>query len=284
MRNLSLGKTTSEIPLIGQGTWTFGVDPDQEKQEIEALRLGIELGMNLIDTAESYASGGAERVVGKAIADIRDDVFLVTKVAPDHCSYEGVLQAAQGSLERLQTDRIDLYLQHWPSKQHPVEDTMRAMAELVEQGLVRYVGVSNFTPELMKRAQEALGPHPLVCNQVGYHLKNRHIENNVLPYCQEHDITVMAYSPFGQAGFPAAGTQEREVLDEIGAHYGKTAFQVALNWGIRHSGVVSIPKSSNLAHIRDNAEAIGWSLSEDDLQTLDRIFPTPDTGMELREV
>lgn len=236
MHYRSLGKTTTEIPLIGQGTWTFGTDPNQEEQEIEALRLGIELGMNLIDTAESYANGGAERVVGKAIANIRNDVFLVTKVAPDHCSYDGVLQAAEGSLERLQTGHIDLYLQHWPSKQHPVEETMRAMVKLVEQGLVKHVGVSNFTPELMKRAQEALGSIPLVCNQVGYHLKNRHVENNVLPYCQEHGITLMAYSPFGQAGFPAVGTKEREVLDEIGSHYGKTAYQVALNWGLRHSG------------------------------------------------
>jgi diketogulonate reductase-like aldo/keto reductase len=285
MLTRSLGNTGVQIPVIGQGTWTFGADPAREKQEIEALRLGIELGLSLIDTAESYASGGAETVVGKAIQDIRSDVFLVTKVSPEHCSYEGVLRAAEGSLSRLGTDYIDLYLQHWPSKTHPVEETMRAMAELVKQGAVKYVGVSNFTPELLQRAQDALGEIPIVCNQVGYHLRYRNIENNVLPYCQEQQVTVMAYSPFGGGGgFPAAGTAEREVLDAIGAKYGKNAYQVALNWILRRDGVVTIPKSSTEANIRSNAEALGWELSEADLRQIDEVFPRPAEGMPLREV
>ena len=275
-----LGMTDVQIPVIGQGTWKFGEDPSNAAREIEALRHGLENGMTMIDTAEEYAKGGSERIVGKAIADVRKDVFLVTKVSAKHCSYEGVLQAAESSLERLQTTYIDLYLQHWPSPQFEVAETMSAMAELIERGWVKHVGVSNFSPALMEEAQEALGRYPLVCNQVGYHLNDRTIENDVLPYCRSKRITVMGYSPFGyapevfgQRGFPPIGTAERNVLEEVGAKHHKTAHQVALNWILRQEGIVSIPKAAKLEHIRDNLGAIGWDLEELDLEQIESMFP-----------
>lgn len=278
----TLGASGVKIPVIGQGTWKFGEDRSNAKREIAALRLGMENGMTLIDTAELYADGGSERIVGEAIADVRREVFLVTKVSAKNCSYRGVLQAAESSLERLNTTYIDLYLQHWPSREYKVEETMSAMAELLDKGLAKYVGVSNFDPELLSRAQRALGKHPLVCNQVGYHFNDRQMETANLPYCRQHGITVMAYSPFGyasgvfgQRGFPEAGTAEREVIDNIGKKYGKTAYQVALNWVIREEGIVAIPKAANPAHIRDNLGALGWDLQADDLALINRTFPGP---------
>lgn len=282
----TLGSTNVKIPVIGQGTWKFGEVKSNSKREIEALRFGIENGMTLIDTAEEYANGGSESIVGEAIADIRKDVFLVTKVSAKNCSYKDVIQAAESSLERLRTSYIDLYLQHWPSQQHRVEETMLAMAELLEKGLVKHVGVSNFNPELMLEAQNALGKYELVCNQVGYHLNDRRIEDIILPYCRRNEITIMAYSPFGyapgvfgQRGFPDSGTAEREILENIGKKYGKTAYQVALNWVIREEGLVAIPKAANMDHIRDNLDAIGWELELCDLEQINRSFPRMSPSM-----
>jgi len=274
-----LGKTGVSIPVIGQGTWKFGENTHSEKQEIEALRFGIDNGMKLIDTAEEYSSGGSERVVGQAIADVRKNVFLVTKVSAKNCSYKGVLQAAEASLERLKTSYIDLYLQHWPSPEFEVAETMQAMAELVRQGLIKYIGVSNFSPELMQEAQNCLGEIPLVCNQVAYHLNDRRIEKKILPFCKEKEITVMGYSPFGYAphvfgkpGFPPVGSVEHSVLDEVGNKYGKTAYQVALNWLLRQEGIVTIPKAANIEHIMDNLNALGWDLQKDELDRIDNTF------------
>ncbi|WP_079912202.1 aldo/keto reductase [Paenibacillus sp. 32352] len=275
-----LGVTDVQIPVIGQGTWKLGENPSNAAREIEALRFGLENGMTLIDTAEEYAKGGSERIVGEAIADVRKEVFLVTKVSAKNCSYEGVLRAAEASLERLRTGYIDLYLQHWPSPQFEVAETMSAMAELVDRGWVRYVGVSNFSPELMMEAQRALGKHPLACNQVGYHLNDRSVEKDILPYCRSNGITVMGYSPFGYApevfgkkGFPAPGTKERAILEQIGARHGRTAHQVALNWILRQEGMVTIPKAAGIEHIRDNRNAIGWELDVTELELIESAFP-----------
>ncbi|QHW31718.1 aldo/keto reductase [Paenibacillus rhizovicinus] len=280
MLQRKLGNTELSIPVIGQGTWKFGEDKQRERQEIDVLRYGIENGLTLIDTAEAYADGGSERVVGQAIQDVRDKVFLVTKVATENCSYEGVLQAAEGSLERLKTDRIDLYLQHWPSDKYAVSETMSAMAELVKRGMIKHVGVSNYSVPLMQEAQRCLGDVPLACNQVPYHLNDRLIENELIPYCRENGITVMGYSPFGYAphvfggkGFPEAGSQQREVLDAIGARYGKTAYQVALNWVLRQEGLVTIPKAASRPHMKDNIESVGWELGPDDLERIEAAFP-----------
>ncbi|WML48698.1 aldo/keto reductase [Neobacillus sp. PS3-34] len=283
-----LGRTEEKIPVIGQGTFKYGEDVNEAKEEIEALRFGIENGLTLIDTAEGYGNGGSERIVAEAIKDCRNDVFISTKVLARNCSYQGVIDAAEASLERLKTSYIDLYFQHWPSMEHEVEETMRGMAYLVDKGLVKYIGVSNYTPELMETAWKALGKHALTCNQVGYHLNDRRIENNVLPYCQERGITVMGYSPFGYApelfgnqGFPKSGSNERQALDEIGAKYDKTAYQVALNWILRQKGLVSIPKAKNKSHIKSNLEALGWELDAEDLAQMNVLFPKPVEDMPL---
>jgi diketogulonate reductase-like aldo/keto reductase len=284
----NLGKTNVNVAVIGQGTWTYGENKSLELEEIKALRFGIENGMTLIDTAEEYGNGGAERVVAEAIKDCRKDIFLTTKVSAKNCSYMGVIKAVERSLERLKTTYIDLYLQHWPSQEHQVEETMRAMMYLVDKGLIKYIGVSNFTPELMNEAQGVLGNHVLACNQVGYHLNDRRIENDVIPYCQERGITVMAYSPFGYApqffggaGFPEPGTMERQVLEEIGGKYGATPYQVALNWVLRYEGVITIPKAKNINHIKSNLKALELTLSEEDLMIIDSYFPKTNEGMRL---
>lgn len=275
-----LGNTEVSIPVIGQGTWKYGVDKQKEQDEIEALRFGISNGLTLIDTAEEYEKGGSERIVGQAIHDIRDEVFLVTKVSAKNCSYKGVLRAAEASLERLKTSHIDLYLQHWPSEQHDVSETMGAMAELVSKGLVKYIGVSNFTIPLMQEAQYHLGSVPLVCNQLPYHLNNRSIEDQIIPFAKENGITIMGYSPlgfapqtFGWKGFPEEGSLERNILNTIGAKYGKTAYQVAINWALRQEGLVTIPKAANKEHITDNLNALGWELEEEDIKQIESHFP-----------
>ncbi|WP_413304160.1 aldo/keto reductase [Bacillus sp. 1P10SD] len=284
-----LGRTEVNIPVLGQGTWKYGESKLEATEEIKALRFGIEHGMTLIDTAEEYARGGAERIVGEAIQDCRKEIFLTTKVSAKHCSFQGVIDAAEASLERLQTTYIDLYLQHWPSEEHEVEETMRAMAYLVEKGLVKYIGVSNFTPVLIDEAQAELGNRLLACNQVGYHLNDRRIENNVLPYCQEKGITVMAYSPFGYApkffgnqGFPQPGSKEREALEGIASKYGKTAHQVALNWILRKEGLVTIPKAKTIHHIKSNLEALGWELSGEDAAQIEILFPKQKNCLPLQ--
>lgn len=271
-----LGSTGVQVPAVGQGTWRMGEDPARDRQAIEALRLGVELGMTLIDTAEMYAGGRAETLVGQAVADIRDRVFIVSKVLPEHASYEGVLRAARASLRRLRTGWIDLYLIHWPSERHPVEQTMRAMEKLACDGLVRYVGVSNFTVEEFEQAQRALGERPLVCNQVYYWLGERAVERHVLPHCERRHVTLMAYSPFGSGNFPHPSSPKGQVLARVAARYGRTPHQVALNWLVHRSpAVVAIPKAERPEHVRDNAGAVGWQLAPEDVEELERAFPAP---------
>ncbi|MEF3354143.1 aldo/keto reductase [Paenibacillus sp. GYB006] len=280
MQYRKLGNTGVDIPVIGQGTWKYGEDRRKEKDEVEALRYGIRNGLNLIDTAEEYGNGGAEKIVGQAIHDIRSDVFLVTKISANNCSYKGVLGAAEASLDRLKTDYIDLYLQHWPSQHYDVAETMEAMVELVNKGIVRYIGVSNFTIQLMQEAQSHLGSIPLVCNQLAYHLHDRRIEKDILPFSKDNGITIMGYSPFGFAphkfgmkGFPQVGSLERKILDTIGSKYDKTAYQVAMNWILRQESIVTIPKAVNKKHIDDNLKALGWELDKEDLDQIENYFP-----------
>lgn len=281
-RTLTLGKTQEQVPVLGQGTWKMGLDPALRSQEIEALRTGIEHGVHLIDTAEVYSEGESERIVGEAIKDCRDKIFLVTKVWPTNGTYDGVRRAAEGSLERLGTDRIDLYLLHWPSAEHPISETMRGMRALVEEGLIRYVGVSNFSGELMAEAIDALGDIPLACNQVVYHLQNRVIERSVKPFCDENRVTVMAYSPFGAGAFPEPGTSGRQVLDEIGAKYGKTAYQVTLNWLVAQGNTIVIPKAGTPKHAAQNAEALDFQLTPDEIARIDSAFPVPGNDFTVK--
>ena len=277
-----LGSTGVRIPAIGQGTWRMGGGREEDLRAVEALRTGIELGMTLIDTAEMYGGGHVETLVGQAVADVRERIFLVSKVLPDHASYEGVLRAARNSLRRLKTGWIDLYLLHWPSDRHPLSETMRAMGRLVDDGLVRYVGVSNFSAEEVEQARQELGSTPLVCNQVFYWLGQRAAELRLLPQCQRLRLTLMAYSPLGSGRFVKPDTPRGRLLASIARRYGASPQQVALSWLVgRSEAVVAIPKAVRLEHVRDNARAADLKLTPEDRAALDRAFPLPATDEPL---
>ena len=259
------GATGVNVAVIGQGTWGMGEDPAAQKAEIAALRLGIELGMTHIDTAEAYADGGAERVVARAVAGRREEVFIATKVWPDNASYAGTLRACERSLKRLNTEYLDLYLLHWPSED-PIGETMRAMEELVRRGLVRFFGVSNFDVAQLKAAQAALTREQLACNQVLYHLRDRKIERDLVPTCERHKIAVVGYTPLATGGF------HRGVVAEIARKYGRTPRQVALNFLTRRPSLFTIPKASQPAHVRENAAALDFRLTPDDFKAIDAAF------------
>lgn len=268
------------LPLIGQGTWHIDGLPAKERRAIDALRLGLDLGLTHIDTAEMYGSGRAEELVGEAIAGRRAGVFLVSKVLPQNASYDGTLRACERSLKRLKTDYLDLYLLHWESS-YPIAETMRAMEKLVAGRLVRYIGVSNFDVKQVQGAQRALRHERLACNQVLYHLGERGIERRLIPYCRKHQIAVVAYSPFGQHRFPSPTSAGGRVLAAIAERHGRTPRQVALNFLTRHPGVFAIPKSGNPDHVRENSGAAGWPLTAGDLAEINRAFPTPDRDAPL---
>jgi diketogulonate reductase-like aldo/keto reductase len=246
-----------------------------DRSGAEALQLGLELGMTHIDTAEMYGDGEAERVVAGAIKGRRGNAFVVSKVLPSNASYKGTLQACDGSLKRLGTEYLDVYLLHWWDGSHPIEETMRAMEELVQAGKIRAIGVSNLDVEVLRKAQAALTREKIVCNQVLYHLESRGIEFDLIPYCESQHIAVVGYSPFGKGTFPEAA------LAAIGRRHGKSARQVALNYLTRRSGLFAIPKSGNPEHVRENAGAAGWQISDEDLKEIDRLFPPPQRKVSL---
>ncbi len=250
-----------------------------EERAIEALRLGIDLGMTLIDTAEMYGSGRAEEIVGKAIADRRDGLFIVSKVLPSNASYDGTRKACERSLRRLGIDQLDLYLLHWPGS-HPIAETMRGLESLVRDGMTRLIGVSNFDVDELRAAQRALRNEPLASNQVLYHLGDRGIERKLIPYCLEQGIAVMGYSPFGHRDFPKPASKGGKVLAEVAARNGKTVRQIVLNF-LTRDGVFAIPKSGDPEHVRENAGGQGWRLSERDIAEIDRAFPSPDHDVPL---
>lgn len=253
------------MPRLGQGTWHMGEDRSRRGQEVAALRLGIDLGMTLIDTAEMYAEGGAEQVVGEAIAGRREQVFLVSKVYPHNATRTGVPAACGRSLKRLRVDVIDLYLLHWPGST-PVEETAEAFERLREAGRIRHWGVSNFDVDEMQTL-----PPGCFANQVLYNLEARGIEFDLLAWSQERGMPVMAYSPLGQGG----RLLREKALRAVAARHGATAAQVALAWTLRAPGVVAIPKAAEPEHVRQNAEAGAISLSAEDLAVLDAAFPPP---------
>ena len=266
MKTKPLGGTDIRVPEIGLGVWQYrgGVAP---------LQHGIELGANLIDTAEMYRT---EDVVGEAVRGIRERVFIASKVSGDHLGYDDVLRAAEASLRRLDVDTIDLYQIHWPSRGTPIEETMRAMEALADSGQIRFIGVSNFSTEELDEARAAMNHHPIVSNQVLYNLRRREIERTLLPYCQRHAVTIIAYTPLdsgrlaGGAGlFSSRGPK---ALQEIARRNGKTAAQVALNWCVSHDGVITIPKSDSVSRTAENCGASDWRLSDDDMARLDHAF------------
>lgn len=260
------GDTGVDVSVIGQGTWKMGERRADAKHEVAALRAGIELGMTHIDTAEMYADGGAERVVGEAIRGRRDSVFVATKVLPQNASYAGTIKACEQSLKALGTDHVDLYLLHWWSDTHPIADTMRAMEALVRRGLTRFVGVSNFDPDQMAQAQAALTTERLACNQVEYHLRDRAIESDVLPWCERHHVAVVGYTPLARGGF------KKDVVMAIAKRYGRTPRQVALNFLVRRPALFTIPKASKVEHVRENAGALDFTLPPADIKAIERAF------------
>ena len=273
MERRAFGWTGVQVPVIGQGTWHMGESRREREREIASLSLGLDLGLTHIDTAEMYGNGAAEEVVAAAIRGRRrSDLFLVSKVLPRNASYRGTIRAAEQSLRRLRTDYLDLYLLHWPGS-HPIADTMGAMEALVAAGKIRFVGVSNFDVDHMRAAMAALTRERLACNQVLYNLATRGIERDLIPTCQQEGIAIVGYTPFG--GWPRPGSKGLKVLSEIGARYGKTARQVALKFLTRLPIVFTIPKASNPEHVRENAGACGFALTEAETAAIDAAFPAP---------
>lgn len=256
------------------GTWAIGGRPSQDKPAVEALKLGLELGMRFIDTAEMYGSGHSEELVAKTLENGKKDVFVASKVSPQHFSYKAVLRSAEKSLKRLALKQMDLYQLHWPNPRIPISETMKAMEKLANEGMTRHIGISNFSLEQTKEAQTALSKQTIVSNQVEYSLVDRSIEEDILPYCQKQGLTVIAYSPLGQGKIPNGRGGPFKVLDEIADKYGKSREQIALNWLLQHESVVVIPKASDKDHVRENADIVNWKLDSGDFERLNETFPS----------
>jgi diketogulonate reductase-like aldo/keto reductase len=257
------------VPVLGQGTWKMGEDKRRHADEVAALKLGIDLGMTLIDTAEMYAGGQAETVVADAIAGQRDKVFIVSKVLPSNASRRGVETACEKSLKRLRADIIDLYLLHWRGSV-PLAETVATFEALKAAGKIRQWGVSNFDTDDMEELAGLADGKAVQTNQVLYNPQRRGIEHDLIPWCQQRGIPVMAYSPVGQ------GAILRDLkLAALAGRHGATPAQIVLAWVMRTEGVIAIPKASHAEHVRDNRAALDIALTAADLAELDRLFPPP---------
>ena len=262
-------RSGERVPVLGQGTWHMGEDRRRAADEAAAVRLGIDLGMTLIDTAEMYGSGGAEEVVARAAEGVRDRLFIVSKVYPHNASRAGVVAACERSLKRLATDRIDLYLLHWRGSV-PLAETLEGFQRLERDGKIRYHGVSNFDRADMAEWTRLVGGNSVAADQVLYNLSRRGPEWDLVPWCREHQVAIMAYTPLGQGqmlGNPA--------LAEIARRRDATPAQIALAWLLRQDGTIVIPKASHLEHVRENRGALEVALTEEDMAALDRAFPPP---------
>jgi diketogulonate reductase-like aldo/keto reductase len=263
------------VPVLGQGTWRYAEDRGRRAGEIATLRHGLDLGMTLIDTAEMYADGGAEALVGEAIRGRRDEVFLVSKVMPHHATRAGTVAACEQSLRRLGTDRLDLYLLHWRGRV-PLGETVAAFAGLAHRGLIRGWGVSNFDAGDMEELERLPDIPAVQTDQVLYHLARRGIEYDLLPGLAARGVPVMAYTPLGRGR-----VLEAEAVRRVAERLGATPAQVALAWVLRHDGVLAIPKASTPARAEENHAAAGLALPEEALAALDRAFPPPGSPQPL---
>lgn len=266
METKELGNTGVMVPEIGIGVWRYsgGVEP---------LRRGIEVGATLIDTAEVYKT---EDVVAQAVSGIRDRIFIATKVSGDHLRHDDLLRAAEASLRLLDSGFIDLYQIHWPNASVPIKETMRAMETLVDRGLVRHIGLSNFDLAELRDAQAAMSKYPIVSNQVLYNLNRREIEGDLLPYCERNRITIIAYTPLDDGRLAAIPRllpkKKMQALARVAAEVGKTPGQVALNWCTSRPNVIAIPKSNHAKRVVENCQASGWRLSQAQVEALDEAF------------
>ena len=265
------------VPALGQGTWRMGENKRAHKDEVAALRLGIELGMTLIDTAEMYGEGGAEKVVAHAIEDQRDRVFVVTKVYPHNASRTELPKAIERSLERLRIDAIDLYLLHWRERNTRLAETVEAFEKLRATGKIKRWGVSNFDVDDMEELRSIGSGANCAANQVLYNLENREIESGLLQWSQKNDIPIMAYSPVGHG----RGLLENATLKKIAKHHDATTSQIALAWVLRQPQVIAIPKASKEKHVRENAQSIEIKLTNEDFADLDREFSPPKSKKSL---
>ncbi len=258
-----------QVSALGQGTWYMGEDRSARKAEVAALQLGLDLGLTLIDTAEMYAEGGAEEVVGEALQGRREQAFLVSKVYPHNASRRGAIAACERSLKRLQTDRIDLYLLHWRG-QYPLAETVEAFEALQRAGKIRHWGVSNLDLDDMRELWAAPGGTACAANQLLYNLGRRGIEWDLRPWLQQRGVPVMAYSPIEQARL-----LRQRGLQEFAQRHGMTPAQAALAWLLGQEGVIAIPKSARAAHVRENAAARDFVLDAAQHAGLDRLFAPP---------
>ena len=265
------GPTGRALPIVGQGTWNVPVRGDRAEEAKRALRRGIELGMVHIDSAEMYGDGAAERLVGEAIRGLpREALFLVSKVLPSHASYEGTIRACEASLKRMRVEYLDCYLLHWRGNV-PLAETMGALEALVADGKIRALGVSNFEVDDLEEARAALSREPIACNQVLYHLGERTIEQHELPYCREHGIAIVGYTPFGRGDWTDG--RGAHALEAIARKHGATPRQVILAFLTRDPIAFVIPKASTLAHVEENAGAGDLHLDDADVAAIDAAFP-----------
>ena len=274
MRTLKL-PSGQLIPVLGMGTWQMGENARNRQSEIDALRYGLDLGLTLIDTAEMYGEGGAEEVIAQAIASRRAEVFLVSKVYPHNASKRGTIAACERSLQRLKTDYLDLYLLHWRGSV-PLAETLEGLATLQQSGKIRSYGVSNFDAEDMEEAIGLKDGKGIATNQVLYNLMRRGIEWNLLPWCRQQGIPIMAYSPIEQGRL-----LNNRTLKTIAQQRGVTAAQVAIAWLLHQENVIVIPKSSRIDHVEQNYAALNLKLNADELASLDAAFPAPTKPVSL---
>lgn len=283
-KTFTINSDTIKLPAIGQGCMgiggKFSKDYSGDKNQIEALRYGIEQGMTLIDTAEVYGAGHAEELVGKAIEGCRPDVIVATKFSPENNGYENVLSAAERSLKRLNTDYIDIYQMHWPNPSIPLEETLRAMELLVDQGKVRYIGVSNFYEKDLREAATLLNHTTIFSNQLELNLFDRFAEISVLPFCMEKNMAFLAYSPLDKGRLAPA----RKRLEEIAKSYDNTVAQIILNWLIRHPNVIAIPKAIKREHLKQNAASAEFRISKEHCREIDRLFPAEPSYIDANSI
>ncbi len=275
-----------KIPVLGLGTWGIGgfmeTDSTNDEKSIQSIKDAIDLGYTHIDTAELYGAGHSEELIGKAIKGLdRSKLIITSKVFKTNLRYDDVIVSCKKSLERLQTDYIDIYLIHAPNPDIPLKETMKALDFLVEEKLVKFIGVSNFSVEQMKEAQK-YSKNKILVNQIPFNLSARNydwkgncsnMESEIIPYCQENDIIIMAFRPI-ERGFLL---ETKSILDDLSEKYNKTKAQIAINWLISKKGIITIPKSSNIEHLKENLDAVGWKLSEEDIDLLDKTnFGSPN--------
>lgn len=285
MDTKKLGGTQVDIPAIRMGTWNIA-PPDRyapaevdDNRVIEALRFGIERGLTHIDTAEMYGDGRAEELIGQAIKHMdRSTLFIASKVEPEHYAYSDVFRAARGSLRRLGTDYIDLYQPHWPTTQVPVADTMRAMEQLVDEQIIRFIGVSNFSVGQLQQAQQVLVKYRIVSNQVEYSVLERGIEKDLLPFAEQEQITIIAYSPFATGHLFGYSGKGAGTVARLASKYRRTPAQVYLNWLIDKRPMITIPKAVQTRHLAENADAGGWRMRTGDYETVAQAFPGERVG------